>query len=170
MSVLRFELNGLGKLEDLALRVDHAPTLAETRTMARSAMGVFVELAKQEAPKRTSRLAGSLGYRSKLFPDGIELQHRSGGASGEPVPYAKFVADGTGIYHRPDAHSAWDVDKFQRFTIDGSEVMTNHTHHLGQRPNDFERRAAEKLQAYLPQIAATGGRRLARYIVSGAEA
>ncbi len=168
MSLLHFSLNGQD-LEHLALRAQHAPTLAETRTMARSAMGVFVEIAKQEAPKRTTRLAGSLGYQSKLFPNGIELRHRSGGASGPGVLYAKFVVDGTGIYHRGGAHSEWDVDKFQRFTVSGDEIVTMHTHHRGQQPSDFEERAAKRLAGHLPAIAATGGRRLVRYLKTGAQ-
>lgn len=144
-------------------------TLAETRTMARSAMGIFVEIAKRLAPRGTSAHAGprffeTLGYASKLFSDGIELQHRSGGASGEGVPYANFIVDGTGARHRGGARSGWDVDKFQHFTFQGSEVFTNHTHHEGQKPNDFERGAAHDLQTFLPAIAATGGHRLVRWL------
>ncbi len=143
-------------------------TLLEVRTMARSAMGVFVEFAKAAAPQRSGKLAGSLGYSSELLPDGIRLRHRSGGATGAGVPYARFVVDGTGVHHRPDPHSEWDVDKFQRFVVGGTEIRTMHTHHQGQRPNDFEHLALERLMGALPAIAATGGRRLVRWIKSGA--
>jgi hypothetical protein len=169
VSTLRFELMG-AELEDLALHVANAPTLAETRTMARSAMGVFVELAKRGAPRRSGRFAMSLGYASTLTVTGIELRHRSGGASGQGVPYARFVASGTGEFHKPDPHSSWDVDKLQHFTVAGAEIQTMHTHHPGQHASDFEERAAKELIPLLPAIAATGGRRLARYITTGAPA
>ena len=142
-------------------------SLLEVRTMARSAMGVFVEIAKGVAPRRSGRFASSLGYATELLPDGIRLRHRTGGASGEGVKYGRYVVEGTGIHHRPDPHSAWDVDKYQRFTVSGAEIRTMHTHHEGQRPNDFEARAYERLKGVMPAIIATGGRRLVRWVKNG---
>ncbi len=134
--------------------------VALVRTVAQSAMGVFVEHAKAKAPRRSGKLAGALGYQSRILPNGIELQSRALG-----VAYAKFVVDGTGIHHRPAPHSEWTVNKYQRFVAaDGSVVHTMRTHHKGQKPNDFEMAAVAALQAVMPAITATGGQRLVRWI------
>jgi hypothetical protein len=68
------------------------------------------------------------------------------GAVTAGAPYAGFVHFGTGIYHTPDAHSAWDVYGLQVFntnakTQNGGTVFTRHTHHLGQHPDPWIKNA-----------------------------
>jgi hypothetical protein len=51
-------------------------------------------------------------------------------------PAARFVIEGTGIYHRPEPHSPWTVaGKLQVFEWRGATVFTMRTRHLGQRAN-----------------------------------
>gem|GEM_PF-3731887 len=56
------------------------------------------------------------------------------------TPYAAFVVYGTGIYHKPTAHSGWTVYGLQAFEVNGQQIVTMRTVHKGQQPNDYPQR------------------------------
>lgn len=144
-----------------------AHVVHETRVMGINAMALFIVAAKSSAPKRSGKMAGTFSYQSEVNADGIRLRHRSGGASGGGVKYAKFVTEGTGIYHKPDAHSSWGVNGYQRFTVGARVIHTMHTHHRGVKQNPFEDVAAAQMRKSLPLVAQQGGRNLADWIRQG---
>lgn len=88
-------------------------------------------------------LADSFSARSLVVTGGVDISFES------DAPYALYVRDGTGIYHSPDPHSAWDVYGFQAFLGSDGMVYTMHTHHEGQEPDDYVERA---LDAAEPKI------------------
>lgn len=55
---------------------------------------------KDFAPKRTGNLARAIAYRPRVLPGRTEVIATVGGSA----PYARYVEEGTGIYHVPDAH------------------------------------------------------------------
>lgn len=55
---------------------------------------------KDLAPKRTGNLARAIAYRTRVLPGRTEVL----ATVGSSAPYARYVNEGTGIYHVPDAH------------------------------------------------------------------
>lgn len=113
--------------------------------LAEAVRAVVTPVLIAETPVKTGALARSLQVATDRGAGGIRLLWWTS------LPYARYVLDGTGIYHVPDAHSEWDVNKFQAFQVNGQMVFTRHTHHLGQHPNDYPDRA---MKAAMPRIEA----------------
>src|SRR6185437_5649604 len=92
-----------------------------------------------EAPVGDGRDGGHLADRFSATlvtsPEGARLGFTSSS------PHADFVLHGTGIYHVPDPHGAWDVGGLQVFPVEGTTVFARHTHHEGQQPDDYAGRA-----------------------------
>lgn len=126
-----------------------------TAALSHSIEGVVTPLARDEAPKVTGELAGSLRMQATPVPEGFSLGLVS------DVPYTDFVVRGTGIYHVPDAHSAWDVSGLQAFTVNGEQVVVMSTHHEGQKPNDFPGRALDRARPRIALMADAAGAKLA---------
>lgn len=117
--------------------------------------GLLVPLAREEAPQRTGELAGNLRVRATATAEGYSLGLVS------DSPHMAAVVEGTGIYHTPDAHEEWDVYGLQAFTTPaGDHVVTMHTHHKGQHPDDFPGRALERAQPFIAAAADATGRHL----------
>lgn len=114
---------------------------AASGVLAKSVKSIVLPLLVDEAPKVTSELANSQDALTTILPGGADVDF------GANAGHADFVLNGTGIYHVPDAHSAWDVDGYQAFMVQGSMVYTNHTHHEGQKPNDWPERAWTRAEA-----------------------
>lgn len=116
-----------------------------------AAMPVFAHTVKDivdplladETPKDSGELVASQTAKTMMVPGGAEVVWES------DSPHADYVIHGTGVYHTPDAHSAWDVNGLQVFSVNGQQVFAMHTHHEGQRPNDYPGRALERAQPFL---------------------
>lgn len=118
-----------------------ADVMAESRKVA--LLGALA----QEAPRGTGELAESFSadmlHTARV---GTMVRIQSSAA------HAGFVLHGTGVYFDGGGHTAWDVDKLQRFAVNGGVIFAMHTHHEGQKPNDFVGRALERAA---PSIALT---------------
>lgn len=126
-----------------------------TTALSHSIEGVVTPLARDEAPKDTGALAASLRVQATAVPGGYSLDLVS------DSPYIDDVVHGTGIYHEPDPHAAWDVDGLQAFEVNGEQVVVMHTHHLGQQPNDFPGRALDRARPQIAIMADAAGAKLA---------
>lgn len=109
--------------------------------LAHTAEGIVTPLLREESPVDTGALRDSL--RAHVVRDGTGFTARFE----SDVPYADYVEHGTGIYHVPDAHAAWNG-------------------HEGQHPNPFAERAYDRAE---PQIRAALSLAGARILVAFSE-
>jgi HK97 gp10 family phage protein len=89
---------------------------------------------KDLAPKRTGNLARSIAYRPRILPGRTEVVATVSSAA----PYARYVNEGTGIYHVPDAHAPFTA-KRHRFMhwVDGQGGSHYARVVRGMRPRPF---------------------------------
>ena len=111
--------------------------------LAKNIKTIVSPILQDETPKVSGELAGTTSAMFVRSGEGIRVVWTSSSK------HAKFVLEGTGLYHVPDAHSAWDVNKFQAFVVGGQLVMTMHTHHEGQKPSDYPDRAMQRAKGPL---------------------
>jgi HK97 gp10 family phage protein len=122
-----FRLVGAESAGDLARRLTVAAvklTLSAEAVqagLAHTVEGITTPLLREEAPVDTGALRDSLRAHVSRDSGGFTVRYES------DVPYADFVEHGTGLYHVPDAHSAWDG-------------------HEGQHPNPFAERAYDRAE------------------------
>jgi hypothetical protein len=131
--MFRLTLIGAESAEGLARRLALAAvklTIGAEATaagLAHTTEGIVTPLLREESPVDTGALRDSLRAHVSRAGTGFAVRFES------DVPYADFVEHGTGIWHVPDAHSAWDG-------------------HEGQYPNPFAERAYDRAE---PRIHAT---------------
>lgn len=119
---------------------------AASATLAKAVKDSVLAELQHEAPRSADHrgngpsLADSFSAHTTIMPGGAQVDFAS------EAPYADFVLHGTGIYHVPDAHQAWDVDGPQAFMINGTMIYTTHTHHEGQHADDYVGRALDAAQ------------------------
>lgn len=89
--------------------------------LAHTVEGIITPILRSEAPVDTGALQAGLRGHVERSGDEFIVSWQS------DVDYADYVEHGTGIYHVPDAHSAWDG-------------------HEGQHPNPFAERAQERAE------------------------
>jgi hypothetical protein len=123
-------------------------TNAAREALGRTTEGIVTPLVRAEAPRRTGNLAAGLRVHVRREGGDLVVSIQS------DEDYADYVEHGTGIYHEPQAHAEWDVSGLQAFDVQGSRVVTLHTHHLGQHPQDFV--GAAMARAEVPLRAAIG--------------
>lgn len=111
---------------------------AAMAVIAKEVRRIVDPILAEETPKDKGDLAKSQQASTRMVPGGAEITWTS------DEPYADYVLHGTGVYHTPDAHSEWDVYGMQAFMVNGQLVVTQHTHHYGQHPNDYPDRAIER--------------------------
>lgn len=137
-----FILTGAESAERLATRLAAAAVRlaigaeATQVALAHTVEGLLTPLVREEAPVDTGALRA--GLRAQVTRAGGELVvtwHSD-------VDYAGYVEYGTGIFHVPDAHMAWDG-------------------HQGQHPNPFAERAADRGQEPIRAALGLASERLA---------
>jgi hypothetical protein len=118
-------------------------TAATAAALSHTVEGITTALVREEAPHGET---GAL--RAGLHAQVITMGGEHIVTWLSDAPYGRYVLEGTGLYHQPDAHQEWDVFGYQHFTTaGGEEVHTMHTHHRGQHPNPFTERAEERAAA-----------------------
>lgn len=159
--LFQLTLGGVDNAARLAQRLTAAAVTVAIGTeraqlaVAHGAEGIITPLVRDEAPVDTGALQA--GLRAQVVHAGTELVV----SVHSDQDYADRVLHGTGIYHTPDPHSAWDVEGLQVFTVGGETVFTYHSHHEGQRPNDFVGRAEERAQVPLASLLYLAGEQVA---------
>jgi HK97 gp10 family phage protein len=123
------------KLTAAAVRLAIGAEAAET-ALAHTVEGLVTPYLRDEAPVDTGALRDSLRAHVERQNDGMHVFYES------DVPYADYVEHGTGIYHVPDAHSAWNG-------------------HEGQHPNPFAERAYARAEPEIRAALGLAGRALA---------
>jgi hypothetical protein len=160
--MFRLTLVGVDSAARLAQRLTAAAVTVAIGTeraqiaVAHGAEGIITPLVRDEAPVKTGALQA--GLRAQVVHEGAELVV----SVHSDQDYARHVLEGTGVFHQPDPHSAWDVEGLQVFTAaSGETVFTYHTHHEGSRPNDFVGRAEERAAAPLASLLYLAGEQVA---------
>ena len=100
---------------------------------------IYTGMARGEAPRRTGRLGSEIKGEIVRSGGGVTINFTS-------TDYTRYVIEGTGLYHKPDAHDVIRPKKAKvlRFEI-GGEVLYR-AFVRGQRPNDFAGRAWTRSQ------------------------
>ena len=98
---------------------------------------IYTGMARGEAPRRTGKLGSEIKGEITRSGGGISINFTS-------TNYTRYVIEGTGLYHTPDAHDVIrpKKGKMLRFEIDGQVLYRAFVR--GQRPNDFGSRAFER--------------------------
>ncbi len=110
---------------------------AELRALADTISRVYIGMARGEAPRRTGKLGSEIKGRITAGAGGLSILFTS-------TDYTRYVIEGTGLFHKPDAHDVIRPKhaKSLRFEVDGQ--VTYRKYVSGQKPNDFQVRAYNK--------------------------
>ena len=100
---------------------------------------IYTGMARGEAPRRTGKLGSEIKGEITRNAGGISINFTS-------TSYTRYVIEGTGLYHTPDAHDVIRPKRGRvlRFEIDGQVLYRAFVR--GQHPNDFASRAWTRSQ------------------------
>ena len=158
LSYVLKNLNAFGeearKLLEAAAKVEL--TLAEEqRALAETIRRVYAGMVRGTAPRRSGKLIGSIQGQVKRGPTGGLLVSFTG------TDYTRYVIEGTGLYHVPDAHGLIRPKSAQalRFEVGGQVLYRKSVR--GQHPNDFNVRAWQRSQPAIKAALALLGHKIA---------
>ena len=112
---------------------------AEMNALAETVRRIYVGIARGEAPRRTGRLGAEIKGTVTRTGGGLSILFTS-------TDYTRYVIEGTGLYHTPDAHDVIRPKraKMLRFEIGGQVLYRAFVR--GQHPNQFNVRAYTRAQ------------------------
>ena len=105
--------------------------------LADTVQRIYTGMARGEAPRRTGKLGSGIKGEITHSGSGISINFTS-------TNYTRYVIEGTGLYHTPDAHDVIrpKKGKMLRFEIDGQVLYRAFVR--GQHPSDFATRAYQR--------------------------
>jgi hypothetical protein len=89
------------------LRGAHRVIREEILKASLDASAMLEATSKTIVPKRTGNLMRAIAYRPRVLPGRTEVVATVAGSA----PYARYVFEGTGIYHIPDAHEPFTATR-----------------------------------------------------------
>lgn len=96
-------------------------------------------LSGQKVARRSGNLSRGV-FIDPETPEAVQPYHGAVGI-GKEVPYAAYINYGTGVFHSPDAHSAWvqeaEPGHAVRFESGGEEFYARRVVHEGIEPRFF---------------------------------